>query len=84
MQLVEQRLELVFADHVVGFLRRRYYGRRRVAAVQLIEQGLEFVVGDQVSTARIRRRGRRCCRATAMHIELGDQVGRGKAGLGTR
>ena len=52
--------------------------------MQLVEQGLEFIVGDQVAAARTRHRGRRRGGDAAMHVELGDQFGRGKARLGAR
>ena len=67
----------------------------RRGAVQLVEQGLEFVFGDQLA-ATAGRGGRRsgCCRhrrgrqrdggraGIAGHVELGDQLGRGILRLG--
>src|SRR5690606_24879235 len=60
VQLVEQRLELVFADIVLAGRRRgrlglsgQGVGLELALAVQLVEQGFKFAVGDLVSGGRV-------------------------------
>src|SRR5690606_26728560 len=98
VQLVQQRLEFILADLVAGGGRGRGRGRGLGgqgagagcgSAVQLVEQGLELVVGDEVVAAGGRGGGRdrrglhRSRRGRGGgERELGDQFRRGMLGLG--